>query len=286
MPKLTIEMQQVLKLQENYVKKVCKEISTLPPGSLYCSIRGSHNYYFHSIFRDGVRKKKYISIKNVEQAQLISNLKRKRFLLGCKKVLEGNVVALQACLMRYEEFDPAQISSQLAASYKNITDVVISQQESQNPQNPQNQQDQQGQQKQQDLGWTHAPYPRAEMHEENLKHEAIGGLWVRSKSEAMIAFALDLAHIPFHYEETLELDNKKIAPDFTILHPISGERVYWEHFGMMDDEIYATETFRKMILYGKNNIMPGRNLIYTMETSAEPLSIREIQGLITHHLLS
>jgi len=124
------------------------------------------------------------------------------------------------------------------------------------------------------------------MHEEGLKHEAIGGLWVRSKSEALIGFALYLAQIPFHYEEILELDNKKIAPDFTILHPVTGERVYWEHFGMMDDAAYATDTFKKLIAYGQNGIMPGKNFIYTMETNAEPLSIREIQGMITHYLLA
>jgi hypothetical protein len=124
------------------------------------------------------------------------------------------------------------------------------------------------------------------MHEESLKHEAIGGLMVRSKSEALIAFALDLAHVPFHYEELLELDNKKIAPDFTILHPSTGERIYWEHFGMMDDAAYATETLKKFIAYGQNGITPGKNLIFTMETNADPLSIREVQGMITHYLLN
>jgi hypothetical protein len=188
------------------------------------------------------------------------------------------VVALRACLLKYQEFEPAQISSRLAATYENIKDAVNIQHDQENPQDQQTQLH--------DLDWKHAPYPRAEMHEESLKHEAIGGLMVRSKSEALIAFALDLSHIPFHYEESLELDNKKIAPDFTILHPVTGERVYWEHFGMMDDAAYATETFKKFIAYGQNGITPGKNLIFTMETNAEPLSIREIQGMITHFLLA
>jgi len=172
------------------------------------------------------------------------------------------VVALRACLSKYQEFDPAQISGQLAASYKGIS-------EASKPLS--------------DLDWQHVPYPRAKMYAENLKHEAIGGLWVRSKSEALIAFALDLAHIQFHYEEVLELGTKKIAPDFTILHPATGEKIYWEHFGMMDDMDYATETFRKLVIYGKNNILPGKNLIFTMETIAEPFSILEVQRIIQHY---
>lgn len=268
MSNLYIGIQQKLKIQESYLKKVCDEIQGLPIGSLYCACRGEQKYYYYSKSVNGTRQKKYVSMKNGKQAQLISDLKRKRFLIGCKKVLDGNVVALRACLLKYKEFDPSEISSRLAATYKNISDAAISQQA------------------ENDLDWQHAPYLRAEMYEENLKHEAIGGLMVRSKSEALIAFALELAHVPFHYEEILEIDNKKIAPDFTILHPVTGERIYWEHFGMMDDPTYASESFKKLILYGQNGITPGKNLIYTMETNAEPLSIREIQGMITHFLLA
>jgi hypothetical protein len=301
MATLLIEMQQALKIQERYSRKVCDEMTTLPEGSLYCSIQGPHKYYYHSTFRDGKRQKEYLSIKQGKQAQLISDLKRKRFLLGCKKILEGNVVALRACLLKYEEFDPAQISSRLAATYDNIkalertkqvSQVKQDQQGSQGKHDLQDEQDQQNlqsqnnQQERHASDWQLAQYPHVEMYEESLKHEAIGGLMVRSKSEALIAFALDLAHVPFHYEEILELDNKKIAPDFTILHPVTGERIYWEHFGMMDDAAYATETFKKMILYGQNGILPGKNFIYTMETNSEPLSIREIQGMITHYLLA
>ncbi len=286
MSNLYIGIQHNLKIQENYLKKVCDEIEGLPIGSLFCDNRGAQKYYYYSKSVNGARQKKYLSTKNIRQAQLISDLKRKRFLIACKKVLDVNVVALRACLLKYEEFDPAQISSRLAATYENISDATVLKLSKSGQHSLQSKHDQLAQQSQnEELDWQHAPYPRAEMHEENLKHEAIGGLMVRSKSEALIAFALELEHIPFHYEEILEFDNKKIAPDFTILHPTTGERIYWEHFGMMDDPTYATETFKKLVIYGQNGIMPGKNLIYTVETNAEPLSIREIQGMITHFLM-
>jgi hypothetical protein len=283
MANITALMRQSLEIQEKYTEKITNQLLSLPEGTLYQIKKSDKRYFFQNIYKNGSRIRLYLGTEQAKHAQLISDLKRKRFLLGCKKVLEGNVVVLRACLLKYEEFDPAQISSRLAATYENIKDTAKPQLGLQMHQDQQSQPDDQDQLA---ADWQYAPYPRAEMYEEGLKHEAIGGLWVRSKSEALIAFALNLAHVPFHYEETLEIDSKKIAPDFTILHPVTGERVYWEHFGMMDDLAYATETFKKLVLYGQNGILPGKNLIYTMETNAEPLSIREIQRMITHYLLN
>lgn len=276
---------QSMQIQEKYLESIKNQLVSMPEGSLCRVIKSENRYFSQNIVKDGMRTTIYLGVQNGKQAQLISDLKRKRFLLGCKKVLECNVVALRACLLKYEEFDPAQISSRLAATYENIKAAAKPQRNQHDREH--DQPDKPNDSSQQPSDWQHAPYPRAEMHEESLKHEAIGGLMVRSKSEALIAFALDLAHIPFHYEEILEFDNnKKIAPDFTILHPATGERVYWEHFGMMDDTTYATETFKKLIIYGQNGILPGKNLIYTVETIAEPLSIQEIQGMIAHYLLN
>jgi hypothetical protein len=255
-------LRQSLEIQEKYLLSINIHLLSMPEGSMYQSLKGNNSYYYQCISIGGVKERKYLGTADGKQALLISDLKRKRYLLGCKKVLEENAVALRACLLKYQEFDPTLISGRLAASYQNIPE----------PQSASN-----------DLDWQHAPYTRAEMYEENLKHEAIDGLKVRSKSEALIAFTLDLARVPFHYEEVLELEGKKIAPDFTILHPMTGERIYWEHFGMMDDAAYATETFRKLVIYGRNNILPGKNLIFTMETSAEPLSILEVQRTIRHY---
>ena len=60
---------------------------------------------------------------------------------------------------------------------------------------------------------------------------------LRSKSEAMIEQALFYANIPYRYECKLELDNKILYPDFTMLHPETKEKYYWEHMGMMDNPL-------------------------------------------------
>lgn len=283
MATLFIRLQNALKTQENYAKRIGEEVAALPEGSLYCVKQDSRKYYYHSLSIQGVRRKTFLKTRDAESAQLIVDLKRKRYLLHCKKVLEKNVVALRACLLKYEEFDPAEISYRMAASYENITDGQTPANNTTTGKNVGKAKDGDAAQNQQATDWRHAPYNKAMMHMESLKHEAIGGLMVRSKSEALIAFALDLAKVPFHYEEILDLGDKKTAPDFTILHPRTGEKMYWEHFGMMDDSTYAVETYRKLVLYGQNGIVPGKNLIYTMETNEEPLSISEVQRLVTYY---
>ena len=67
--------------------------------------------------------------------------------------------------------------------------------------------------------------------------KGINGKMLRSKSEAMIEQALLYANIPYRYECKLELDNKILYPDFTMLHPEMKEKYYWEHMGMMDNPL-------------------------------------------------
>ena len=112
------------------------------------------------------RHQVYLGTSEGKNAQLISDLKRKRFLLHCRKVLEENGVALRACLLKYKEFDPAEISSRMAASYENITDGQVSSGDNTGGKA----QGGDAAKKQQSAEWRFAPYAKAEMHPESLKH--------------------------------------------------------------------------------------------------------------------
>ena len=104
---------------------------------------------------------------------------------------------------------------------------------------------------------------------------------VRSKSEVIIADALNRANIPYRYECPLELNNGYICyPDFTILHIRRREAIYWEHLGMMDDEKYAENAVYKIITYLKSGICLGKNLILTFETKNNPINHRMIDAMI------
>lgn len=131
--------------------------------------------------------------------------------------------------------------------------------------------------------WSTASYTRKNNYSENLKHKTLSKNLVRSKSEAMIDSALFQNEIPYRYECLLQLDDDSFYPDFTILHPKTEEIYYWEHFGMMENPEYATNTFSKLLIYSSNNIIPTINLITTYETKDNPLSMYQIEKIICEY---
>ena len=132
-------------------------------------------------------------------------------------------------------------------------------------------------------GWQNSPYESNPKYPEQLIHKTATGIMVRSKSEAMIALHLSTMKIPFRYECALQLGDTTVYPDFTILHPETGEIFYWEHFGMMDESYYYQKTFPKLQLYASYGIIPSINLITTYETKKHPLSSEVIVKTIEHH---
>ena len=133
--------------------------------------------------------------------------------------------------------------------------------------------------------WQNAPYERCNKHEESRIIKGTQGKMLRSKSEAIIDMLLYKYQIPFHYEERLDLNGFEMYPDFTIRHPMTGETMYWEHFGLMDNEIYRNNVYQKMKRYCENGIIPSINLIATYETNDHPLNIEYIESIIKIYFL-
>ena len=120
---------------------------------------------------------------------------------------------------------------------------------------------------------------------------------VRSKSEVIIADTLFHHKIPYRYEFPLTLKRTDVDrsadaygstvtlhPDFLCLNTRTRAEFFWEHFGLMDDPAYSKNAAGKLRLYTENRILPGRNLIITMETQTEPLSTRTIDQTIVAFL--
>lgn len=71
----------------------------------------------------------------------------------------------------------------------------------------------------------------------NKIHKTENGVWVRSKSEVIIANILYRSNIDFQYEEKLYYTKTQWKePDFTIRY--NGKTWYWEHLGLLGDEHY------------------------------------------------
>lgn len=117
-------------------------------------------------------------------------------------------------------------------------------------------------------------------------HKTSSGVLVRSKSEALIERVLFVNKVPFRYESALQIGSVIIYPDFTIMHPVTGEIFYWEHFGMMDNSRYAKNAGEKIQLYMTHGIIPSINLITTYETLKQPLSYKEVEKIVLEKFLN
>ena len=133
--------------------------------------------------------------------------------------------------------------------------------------------------------WMKEPYLKNEFKSEMLVHRTSAGIRVRSKSEAFIVTTLCKYQIPFRYECALEIGGKIIYPDFTIIHPVTGEVFYWEHFGRMDEDDYKQDAIIKINNYLANGIIPNINLITTFETKTSPLCEDLVETLVRYYFL-
>jgi len=132
--------------------------------------------------------------------------------------------------------------------------------------------------------WLAEEYIQKSGFEEQKRYPSNNGLFTRSKSESIIASVLEEVQIPFRYEERIVVGNYTVHPDFTLRHPRSGKIVYWEHFGMMDDGSYKSETARKLNQYIAMGIVPGINMLASFEMKEVPMSFTKAKAYVEYFL--
>ena len=109
---------------------------------------------------------------------------------------------------------------------------------------------------------------------------------VRSKSEVIIANILKAKDVPYHYEYPVKISSSiTFHPDFFCLNKRTRQEFYWEHCGRMDEPEYARSMVKRLSLYSRKNIIPGKNLILTMETYEHPLNTKDVEQLVESFLL-
>lgn len=98
----------------------------------------------------------------------------------------------------------------------------------------------------------------------NKIHKTESGIWVRSKSEVIIANILYRSSIDFQYEEKLYYNESQWKePDFTIRH--NGKTWYWEHLGLLGDEQYNENWQEKKQIFKDLGVWD--NVITTKESA-------------------
>lgn len=109
---------------------------------------------------------------------------------------------------------------------------------------------------------------------------------VRSKSEKIMADYFYRHSLEYKYECPIYLRGMgTVYPDFTFLSKKTGEEIYWEHNGMVDNPVYARNMVRKIECYENNGIFPGERLILTYETEQNILNTSKIEQMVERYLM-
>ena len=118
-------------------------------------------------------------------------------------------------------------------------------------------------------------------HAENLIHKTDKGHMVRSKSEFVIANLIHAERIAYEYEKPLDGETipGHLHPDFSFADA-AGDRVIWEHLGMMHDEEYVRGWKWKLEWYRKNGYTIDKNLFVSEERRGEGLKMDAFRGIL------
>lgn len=274
-----------LKKERAELEKILKSIDAFlenaPKGCLKWQNKKNKTYYYHQFGRreDKAREitkdnekndlqkweRKYIKKKDITLAQALA---QKQYYDKVRPIIENNVNEINIFLESIQKKEVDYIYDSLSAERKNLVVPV------------------QPTVKQKIEQWMEESYEQNQMYPEHLKYETEQGELVRSKSEVIIANFLyqHKEKFVYKYERPLELMEKgrlkTIYPDFTILNIYTGNIIYWEHAGRMDDPYYANEFLKKINMYTENDLFVGRDVIVTYETVATPLDIHVVKQLI------
>lgn len=132
--------------------------------------------------------------------------------------------------------------------------------------------------------WKSIPYTKKGFKPGDPEIYTKEGERVRSKSEKILADTFTDYGIVYKYECPLQLREGVVHPDFTFLSRFTHEEIYWEHDGRMDDPEYAENAVRKINTYIRNDILPGKRLILTYETSKCVLNDSVVKKMIREYL--
>lgn len=133
--------------------------------------------------------------------------------------------------------------------------------------------------------WMDVQYEPRGFKPDDPEYRTNRGERVRSRMEVIIANRRDEHHVHYFYERPIILSGREFRPDFYCLNLRLRRSYFWEHLGMLGDPQYGSCTAWKLNVYAENGILPGKNLILTMESSDSPISTDIIDKMITTFLI-
>ncbi len=253
-------MQQRIPTLQKQIKLLEKKVKKYPSGLLVCYKINNHSkWYCQETDSSGKITRKYIPKSNKQFAQKLAQKNYYSTLLKEKK-------SELDCINRYLKDIRSIKSSSMLNPSSNFFELL-------NDLSPIS-------------SWEKESYIKNPDHPEACIFKTKKGDYVRSKSEAYIADTLYENNIPYRYECRMKIGDISLHPDFTIMHPITGNIYIWEHFGLMNRKSYVSSSFDKIPLYQSASFMPGHNMIITYESTEMPLDYEQVIAIINFYFLN
>lgn len=245
-----------------------KSLANAPVGRLRVAMHGKQWHCYHvspSSDSNGVYIPK-------DKIRFIKRLAQKDYDGALLKELERQLSLIEKFMQEYAKCDALKVFERL---HKNRRQFVLPVQFSD---------------EQYAVRWLALPYKGKSFREGEPEFLTSRGERVRSKSEMIIADILAKNNIPYKYElpQQMKAAGGKLIPvypDFTCVNLRTRQEFLWEHLGRMDDSDYSMKTVMKLRTYSKNDFIPGKNLILTMECDGIPLDRKEVEILVKTFLL-
>ena len=239
-----------------------KKLKEIPSERLNTTVSaGKYQYYRRN---PATKKRKYISKKNLVE---VRDIIQKEYEMKINRTLYQQRNRLDSFIRNYDLNSITEIYESMGKAKQCLinpiitpTDIFIKQ-------------------------WYEEYSPAQNSYPKKFSFDTNNGEIVRSKSEKIIADALLKRNIPYSYEPRLTFGSISKCPDFAALNVRTRKTWFWEHLGRLSEAEYAIDAFDKLILYERNGIVLGQNLIITMETKEIPLDIKQILKLIEYYLL-
>ena len=251
-------------LIEKQLIKLKKRIDVAPLGTLRVS--KSHNYeQFFQKFSPGEHPGIYIPRTN---QLLAAKLAQKDYDTKLLEVLKQQHKVIDKFLKDFDPDAARQVYEKLNSTRKQLVKPEFLSDEEYIKQ------------------WMSVPYTRPPFKENTSEFFTAKGERVRSKSEILIADALNRHNIPYRCEFPVYSGGViYAAPDFNCLNVRLRKEYYWEHLGKMGDEGYADTNKDKLDKYTLEPGFDETRLIITMETGNKPLNTKVIEEKIRKYLL-
>lgn len=260
------EMQELKKMLTDInsrIKSVNNELAVLPKGSLNVENRRGRPVPVHTKYEQGKRIRTSL-LGNIDiQAKLL----RAEFLQEELQCLEHNKLIIEKAIAQCKPYnfesrlheteirlkcDVAELLSHYFRTYDKIST------------------------------WA-AEYAPTDYRSSERRHVTSRGLYVRSKSEVLIAEKLYEYSISFRYEQPVIASDITLHPDFTIMRK-DGKMFYWEHLGLTNSQKYLDLQNRKTQLYASIDIVPWDNLIITYDNADGIIDLRIVESEIKNKL--